>query len=203
MPPDWEVGCVRSESFDRDPLCNTRRQRIRILRSSAPCVGGGCLAGRRSLAHVFAGRCRGRRTTDGTGGVWNQECGGRGELGWGDDQEQTRAAGGSRGGELLQGGGAAGQVPPLRTFQPGPTLETTLGQFRANGTSQKWTRPGMPPDSGGMLRGCPLLGGSIRPNFYSRVGPAGQGRIDSFSRHHLASTIRESPLLTTYWSEST
>ena len=27
--------------------------------------------------------------------------------------------------------------------------------IRANGSSQKWTRPGMPPDSGGILRGCP------------------------------------------------
>jgi len=28
----------------------------------------------------------------------------------------------------------------------------------------------MPPDSGGILRGCPLLGGAICPNVVSRVG---------------------------------
>jgi len=43
--------------------------------------------------------------------------------------------------------------------------------IRANGTSQKWTRPGMPPDSGGILRGYPLLGGVICPNVVSSVGP--------------------------------
>ena len=40
---------------------------------------------------------------------------------------------------------------------------------RANGTSQNWTRPGMPSDSGGILRGCPLLGGVNCPNVVSRV----------------------------------
>ena len=39
----------------------------------------------------------------------------------------------------------------------------------ANGTSQKWTRPGMLPGSGGILRGCPLLGGDFYPNVVSRV----------------------------------
>ena len=34
----------------------------------------------------------------------------------------------------------------------------------ANGISQKWSRPGMPPDSGGILWGCPLLGGAICPH---------------------------------------
>ena len=42
--------------------------------------------------------------------------------------------------------------------------------IRANETSQKWTRPGMPPDSGGITRGCPLLGGAVCPNVVSRVG---------------------------------
>jgi len=28
----------------------------------------------------------------------------------------------------------------------------------------------MPPASGGILRGCPLLGGAICPNVVSRVG---------------------------------
>jgi len=41
--------------------------------------------------------------------------------------------------------------------------------MRANGTSQSWTRPGTPPDAGGILRGCPLLGGSICPNVVSRA----------------------------------
>ena len=41
--------------------------------------------------------------------------------------------------------------------------------IRENGTSQKWTRPGMPPDAGGILRGCPLLGGAICPNVVSGV----------------------------------
>jgi len=33
--------------------------------------------------------------------------------------------------------------------------------IRANGASQKRTRPGMPPDSGGILRGGPRFGGAI------------------------------------------
>jgi len=37
------------------------------------------------------------------------------------------------------------------------TLETTLGQTA-------------PPESGGILRGCPLLAGAICPNVVSRVG---------------------------------
>ena len=41
--------------------------------------------------------------------------------------------------------------------------------IRANGTSQKWTRPEMPPDSGGIMRVCLLLGGVICPNVVSRV----------------------------------
>ena len=41
--------------------------------------------------------------------------------------------------------------------------------IRANGTSQEWTRPGMPPGSGGILRGFSLLGGVICPNVVSRV----------------------------------
>ena len=41
--------------------------------------------------------------------------------------------------------------------------------IRANGTSQTWTRPGMPHDAGGILRGYPLLGGAICPNVVSRV----------------------------------
>ena len=41
--------------------------------------------------------------------------------------------------------------------------------IRANGTSQKWTRPGMPPDSGGILRRCPLLGGAICPHVVPRA----------------------------------
>ena len=45
--------------------------------------------------------------------------------------------------------------------------------IRANGTFQKWTHPGMPPDSGGILRGCPLLGGAMCPNGVSRVGVCG------------------------------
>ena len=47
-------------------------------------------------------------------------------------------------------------------FHPG-------GNIRANDTSQMWTRPGMPSDSGGIVRGCPLLGGAICPNVVSRV----------------------------------
>ena len=46
--------------------------------------------------------------------------------------------------------------------QPGDTI-------RANGTSQKWTRPGIQPDPGGITRECPLLEGGIRPNVVSRV----------------------------------
>ena len=41
--------------------------------------------------------------------------------------------------------------------------------IKASGTSQKWPCPGMPPDSGGILRGCPLLGGAICRNVVSRV----------------------------------
>ena len=40
--------------------------------------------------------------------------------------------------------------------------------MRANGTSPKHN-PGMPPDSGGILRGGPLLGGVICPYVVSRV----------------------------------
>jgi len=50
-----------------------------------------------------------------------------------------------------------------RSIRPGDNI-------RANGTSQKCTRPGIPPDAGGILRGCPLLGGAICPNVVSRVG---------------------------------
>ena len=39
--------------------------------------------------------------------------------------------------------------------------------IRAN--SQKWTRPGIPPDSDGILMGGPLLGGAICPDVVSRV----------------------------------
>ena len=46
---------------------------------------------------------------------------------------------------------------PYTPIHPGDSIE-------ANGTSQKWTCPGMPPDSGGILRGCPLLGGAICPD---------------------------------------
>ena len=42
--------------------------------------------------------------------------------------------------------------------------------IRANGTFKKWTRPGMPPDSGGILRGCPRLRSVICPNVVSGVG---------------------------------
>ena len=62
----------------------------------------------------------------------------------------------------------------------GPTLETTLGQM-APPTSGHPLR--MPPDSGGILRGCPLLGGAICPNVVSRVGCSAAGphpRGDSF-----------------------
>ena len=41
--------------------------------------------------------------------------------------------------------------------------------MRANGTSSKWSRPGMSPVSGGIVRGCPLLGGTICPNVVFRV----------------------------------
>ena len=47
---------------------------------------------------------------------------------------------------------------------------TPLGDnIRATGTSSKWTRLGMPHDSGGILRGCPILGGAICPYVVWRV----------------------------------
>ena len=57
---------------------------------------------------------------------------------------------------------------PFRLNHPGDNIRA------ANGTSQKWMRPGMPPDSGGILRGCPLLGGAICPNVVSRVDRGAQ-----------------------------
>jgi len=59
-----------------------------------------------------------------------------------------------------------GLAPGVRSF-PGTYLPGD--NIRANGTYQKWTRPGMPPDSGGILRGGPLLGGAVCPNAVSRV----------------------------------
>ena len=50
-------------------------------------------------------------------------------------------------------------LPPLSPNQGVPPLPGD--NTRANATSQKWLRPGMPPDLGGVLRGCPLLGGAI------------------------------------------
>ena len=47
--------------------------------------------------------------------------------------------------------------------------EATLGTMRANDTSQKWSRPGMPPGSGGILRVCPLLGVASCPYAVSNV----------------------------------
>ena len=49
------------------------------------------------------------------------------------------------------------------------SLPHPVHNIRANGASQKWTHPGMPPDSGGILRGCPLLGGAMCPHGVSRV----------------------------------
>ena len=60
------------------------------------------------------------------------------------------------------------------THHPGDNI-------RANGTSQKWTRPGMPPDSGGILRGCPPLGGAICHNVVSRVDGFGSRRSSRVS----------------------
>ena len=75
------------------------------------------------------------------------------------------ADGGKHDGESRGDGAQAPHGPPLTPNHPGDNI-------RANGTSQKWTRPGMPPDSGGILRGCPLLGGAICPNVVSRVAYA-------------------------------
>ena len=50
--------------------------------------------------------------------------------------------------------------------------------IRANGTSQKRTHPGMPPDSGGIRRGCPPFGGAICPDVIYRVVSA----LDVFPR---------------------
>ena len=41
--------------------------------------------------------------------------------------------------------------------------------IRANSTSQQWTHPRMSPDSGGIPRRCPLVGGAICPHVVSRV----------------------------------
>jgi len=50
------------------------------------------------------------------------------------------------------------------------TLETSLGQM----APPKSGRPlRMPPDSGGILRGCPLLGVAIFPNVVSRAEAPG------------------------------
>jgi len=72
---------------------------------------------------------------------------------------------------------AAGPAPPMPSVRWGwlgcfPWKEDRKvkcrshpgGNIRANDTSQTWTRPGMPPGAGGILRGCPLLGGAICPN---------------------------------------
>jgi len=48
------------------------------------------------------------------------------------------------------------------TFPQVTTLETTLGQMAP-------PRPELPPDSGGILKECPLLGGTMCPNVVSRV----------------------------------
>ena len=71
-------------------------------------------------------------------------------------------------------------TPPRRPSRPSSASSSPLASsatvaihpgdnIRANGPSQKWTRPGMPTDSGGILRGCPLLGGAVCPNVVSRV----------------------------------
>ena len=47
-----------------------------------------------------------------------------------------------------------------------PTLETTLGQTAPPKSGNPLR---MPPDSGGIQRGCPLVGGAICPDVVSRV----------------------------------
>jgi hypothetical protein len=46
------------------------------------------------------------------------------------------------------------------------TLETTLGQMAP---PKRGHRLRMPPDAGGMVRGCSLLGGAICPDVVSRA----------------------------------
>jgi len=70
-----------------------------------------------------------------------------------------------------KGGGRALvlMVPPAELAEYHTVRCHPGDNIRANGTSQKWTRPGMPTDAGGILRGCPLLGSAICPNAVSRV----------------------------------
>ena len=79
---------------------------------------------------------------------------------------------GGRGGALSAPRGARAQprAALLPRRHPGDNI-------RANGVRFWGVRPGMPPDSGGSLRGCPRLGGAICPNVVSRVvGKAHQWR---------------------------
>ena len=57
--------------------------------------------------------------------------------------------------------------------KPNSALETTLGQMAPPKTGHRLS---IKPDSGGILRGCPLLGGAICLNVVSRAEGVWRGR---------------------------
>jgi hypothetical protein len=90
---------------------------------------------------------------------------------------------------IIMGGRNLGSPPSGKSddgSRPGDNI-------RANGTSQKWSYPGMPPDSGGIPRGCPLVGGTICPNVVSRVAKNVLRRVEVVFRFVSPCTLNPEP----------